>query len=140
MMTTMTDPARVYAEIRRTITDEFIYRVSGVMINHVGEDKSISKEAIAAELGMEYSNSVKRRLEIAFEKLCELGFPVMATSNKVGYYMPISDADYEAWKDEHLSRLEHERDKLALIERLRQRYLAGDQPARPEPVTQRGLW
>ena len=137
----MTDPARVYAEIRRSITDEFIYHVSGILLEHQGVDHAIPKPEIAGILGFaEYTDSVKRKIELAIAKLCELHFPVMATSNKVGYYMPITEADYEAWKDEHLSRLEREREKVALIDRLRQRYLAGDQPARPEPVTQRGLW
>jgi len=136
----MTNPARVYAEIRRSITDEFIYRVSGVMLPHAGEDKAISKEAIAAELGYEYSSSIKRRLEIAFEKLCELGFPVMATSTRTGYFMPVTDAEFLSWEAEHDARLKSEERKLILIRTLRLRYLAGDQPARPEPVTQRGLW
>ena len=137
----MTDPARVYAEIRRSITDEFIYRVSGILLEHHGVERAIPKPEIAGILGFtEYTDSVKRKIELAIAKLCELHFPVMATSNKVGYYMPITEADYEAWKAEHLSRLEREREKLALIERLRLRYLAGDQPARPEPVQQRGLW
>ncbi|MHB8961985.1 MAG: hypothetical protein ACYC5K_02410 [Saccharofermentanales bacterium] len=137
----MTDPARVYAEIRRSITDEFIYRVSGVLIEHQGVEHAIPKPEIAGILGFtEYTDSVKRKIELAIAKLCELHFPVMATSNKVGYYMPVSEADYEAWKDEHLSRLEREREKLALIERLRLRYLAGDVPRVPEVARQRELW
>ena len=136
----MTDPARYYAELLRSITDTTLYRVARVMIDHQGEDSAISKEDIAAVLGYEYSSGVKRRLEIAFEKLCEMNFPVMATSQKAGYYMPISEADYEAWKAEHKSRLEREQEKIALIERLRLRYLAGDVPRVPEVVRQRELW
>lgn len=136
----MNDPARVYAEIRRSITDEFIYRVSGVMLNHHGEDSAISKENIATELGMEYSSGMKRRLEIAFDKLRKINFPVMATSGTAGYFIPVTEEEFDKWKAEHQSRIDSELENIALIERLRQRYLAGDKPARPEPVHQGRLW
>ena len=136
----MTAPARYYAELLSSITDTTLYRVARVMIDHQGEDRAISKDAVGMQLWGEYNDSIKRKIELAIGKLCELHFPVMATSNKAGYYMPVNENDYEAWKNEHKSRLEHEQEKLALIERLRLRYLAGDVPRVPERVQQKELW
>ena len=136
----MTAPAQIYAELLRSITDTTLYRVARVMIDHQGEDRAISKDAVGMQLWGEYNDSIKRKIELAIGKLCELHFPVMATSLKTGYYMPVNEDDFEAWKNEHLSRLAHEQEKIALIERLRLRYLAGDVPHVPDVARQRELW
>lgn len=135
-----TDPARVYSEILRSITDTTLYRVARVMIDHQGEDSAISKEDIAAALGYEYTSGMKRRLEVSIDKLLDKDFPIMATSAVVGYFIPLTDKEWDDWEGEHLKRWRSEASKLGRIRRCRARFAAGDVPRVPEVARQRELW
>ena len=127
------DPQRYYSDLLRSITEQDVYAVLRVMLNHVGEDNSISLDAIGNLAFGDIAQDRKTRacLETLVTKY---GVPVGAYSGKAGRWICASAEEIERVAADLESRVQSTNDRIAALRRIPLPY------REPERAAQRGLW
>ena len=140
------DPGRYYSELLRSITEQDVYAVLRVMLNHVGEDNAVHLSDIADQVfGIAYydddenGNQVPvhhdRKTRACLETLVtKYGVPIGAYSGKAGRWICASAEEIERVAADLESRVQSTNDRIAALRRIPLPY------HEPERAAQRGLW
>ncbi len=131
-----TSPTKKYMEIRRGITDQLLFDVAGILLEHPGMDKAITREELSMRLFGEFTDSTDRRVRLAIKKLFkEHGIPFGAVSTQAGYFLIRTSAERDLVKQDFVSRRDQENEMIRLLDNID----LEEEPRKPEPVGQIGL-
>lgn len=121
------NPSEFYLEISRAITEERLYKLMRVMMEHVGYEKRIELPNLAKEVFGKYSVSTERQTREGLAKLVsEFGVPVGAISGQSGRWLIANEDERQMVIADLASRVKHVNER---IDKLRSAKLPPRPPA-----------
>lgn len=133
------NPSDFYAQILSSITDDDLRVVANVMRFHVGQENTITRNALSLAAFHKFTESTDRKTREILERLVkEYHMPICASSGKAGYWLAANE------QEKQLAIMDLAARRKQIDERINALYLAQTPPVEVDwdaaHVTQNSLF
>jgi hypothetical protein len=91
----MIDPSAHYACILEGLPEDLGRKVFTILSGHVGQDRAITREALATQALGEFTATTDRQVREVIEELRRKRVPVLSSSGRAGYWLAKDRADVD---------------------------------------------